>query len=381
MIDVKGKDIPEIKNMISGGRNVLYGAGNTGKKVCEILKDYGIDILAFLDDDVLKHGNKIFGKPVISREKLSDVIQQAGEINVILSSIYTAASEAKLKEFLPKVHLYNAYPLYLEYAGKEDYADLLSLLQSRDEWMDKMGNLSKIFNDEKSLKIVSAVECTAHTYWNEGIVDIQWLQKTESQEEHYFIKEVQSALGQDSIIVDCGAFTGDMLGQLSCLQIPYKTLYAFEANPDVYSILLDNIHKNNLENKVKSFMSGVWSEAGVQYFQSASPLATSGKIVSGEVDRLQKINVDKLDNIINEKIDLLKMDIEGAELPALKGAETLMLTSRPILAISVYHSLDDFVDIPLYLQALLADYSFFLKHHSSGIGETVLYGIPKERGI
>lgn len=128
-------------------------------------------------------------------------------------------------------------------------------------------------------------------------------------------------------------------------------------------------------------MSGVWSEAGVQYFQSASPLATSGKIVSGEVDRLQKINVDKLDNIINEKIDLLKMDIEGAELPALKGAETLMLTSRPILAISVYHSLDDFVDIPLYLQALLADYSFFLKHHSSGIGETVLYGIPKERGI
>ena len=44
MIDVKGKDIPEIKNMISGGRNVLYGAGNTGKKVCEILKDYGIDI-------------------------------------------------------------------------------------------------------------------------------------------------------------------------------------------------------------------------------------------------------------------------------------------------------------------------------------------------
>ena len=46
------------------------------------------------------------------------------------------------------------------------------------------------------------------------------------------------------------------------------------------------------------------------------------------------------------------MDIEGAELPALKGAERSIKRYRPNLAISIYHSLDDFLDIPEYINSL-----------------------------
>lgn len=86
-----------------------------------------------------------------------------------------------------------------------------------------------------------------------------------------------------------------------------------------------------------------------------------------------------LEDVADEKPDFLKMDIEGAELPTLRGAAELLRASRPILAISIYHTLDDVVDIPLWLNDLLTDYRFFVRHHSHYIGETVLYGIPNDR--
>ena len=86
-----------------------------------------------------------------------------------------------------------------------------------------------------------------------------------------------------------------------------------------------------------------------------------------------------MDSLSLPDIDFLKMDIEGAELPALIGGRELLLRSRPILAISVYHSFDDVTDIPMYLHDLLTDYKFFIRHHSFTLGETVLYGLPMER--
>ena len=86
-----------------------------------------------------------------------------------------------------------------------------------------------------------------------------------------------------------------------------------------------------------------------------------------------------MDDIITEQIDFLKTDIEGAEMSALRGGKNLIVNSRPILAISIYHSLDDIVDIPCYLNALLKNYKFFVRHHSFTLGETVLYGIPVEK--
>ena len=91
------------------------------------------------------------------------------------------------------------------------------------------------------------------------------------------------------------------------------------------------------------------------------------------------VRTDTLDSLISEPVDFLKMDIEGAELPALHGATRILKESRPILAISIYHSLDDLADIPIFLHEQMKDYTFFLRHHSFTVGETVMYGIPKER--
>lgn len=76
--------------------------------------------------------------------------------------------------------------------------------------------------------------------------------------------------------------------------------------------------------------------------------------------------------------DLIKMDIEGAELSALRGGIKTIKECRPQLAISIYHAIDDFVDIPIYLNEQLENYHYALGHYSAWIPETVLYAVPKE---
>ena len=67
------------------------------------------------------------------------------------------------------------------------------------------------------------------------------------------------------------------------------------------------------------------------------------------------------------------MDIEGAELEALKGAEKTIRADRPDLGICVYHSPSHLWEIPLYLHGLGVGYRLYLRNYTSLTGETVLY--------
>ncbi len=80
-----------------------------------------------------------------------------------------------------------------------------------------------------------------------------------------------------------------------------------------------------------------------------------------------------------DRLDLIKMDIEGAEPLALLGAETAIQRFRPQLAISIYHQPDHYVDIPLKLYRSLQGYELFVKHYHFISNETILYAIPTEQ--
>lgn len=67
------------------------------------------------------------------------------------------------------------------------------------------------------------------------------------------------------------------------------------------------------------------------------------------------------------------MDIEGAELDALHGAQKVIARDKPLLAISMYHRTGDMLAIMDYLHHLIPEYHFWLRHYSIGIADTVLY--------
>jgi len=92
---------------------------------------------------------------------------------------------------------------------------------------------------------------------------------------------------------------------------------------------------------------------------------------------LQRLAVTTIDRLIEggdlDRVDFIKMDIEGAELGALVGAESVLRRFRPRLAISLYHRPGDYWRIPLWLHSLDLGYRLFLDHYTIHREETILY--------
>ena len=76
--------------------------------------------------------------------------------------------------------------------------------------------------------------------------------------------------------------------------------------------------------------------------------------------------------------DLLKLDVEGAELEVLKGAKNLLSSRPPLMLISIYHSRParDWIRIPRYFLGAPGKYAFYCGHHRPWFNETVLYAKP-----
>lgn len=89
-----------------------------------------------------------------------------------------------------------------------------------------------------------------------------------------------------------------------------------------------------------------------------------------------EVPVDSLDHLLgDERVTYIKMDIEGAELNALKGGANIIEKYKPKLAISLYHKAEDIYEIPLYLKSLVPEYKFYIRHYTDLWEETVLYAV------
>jgi len=150
------------------------------------------------------------------------------------------------------------------------------------------------------------------------------------------------------IIIDAGACLGDTSLWFS-KYIGDGIVYAFEPLEDNFKILKENIKVNSLEKVIIPVQKGVG--------ETESKLKISGHGVSASVEfggsNGKTIDITSIDKFVSdnkiEHVDLMKMDIEGAELSALKGAVETIKKFKPKLAICVYHKGKDILEIPEYL--------------------------------
>ena len=94
------------------------------------------------------------------------------------------------------------------------------------------------------------------------------------------------------------------------------------------------------------------------------------------------IQVDSIDDIVkNNRVDFIKMDIEGAELNALKGAAKTIVRDHPILAVCVYHKREDLLEIPNYIHSLYEGYKFYIRAYGGPYSiEIVLFCVAESKG-
>ena len=122
------------------------------------------------------------------------------------------------------------------------------------------------------------------------------------------------------------------------------------------------------ENQTYNSASRVFGTKGANYVKPTEHMQTMPAVSIDD----EKIRLNL------SKIDFIKLDVEGSELEVLKGAYKTIEKDRPQLAISIYHTIADFIEIPLYLKNTLENYTFHLGHYSYDLLETVIYAIPKE---
>jgi len=179
-------------------------------------------------------------------------------------------------------------------------------------------------------------------------------------------------------VIDGGGCWGDSALYFAHAVGAEGRVYTFEFAPNNLEVLRRNLGMNReLAGRVEIVEAALWDRCGEQLEYSARGPATTLNDGSGSL-RAPTTTVDELVRSRRlDRVDLIKMDIEGAELKALKGAEETIRRFHPKLAISGYHTHEDTVVIPDYITNLYTGYEIYLDHFTIYEGETVFFAIPR----
>ena len=146
------------------------------------------------------------------------------------------------------------------------------------------------------------------------------------------------------VVVDAGAHIGNCALLFSRLVEAEGLVIAFEPFQDSYDKLVKRIQRLKLTNII-AVNKGLYSE-DTELSLTLFSDTTLGANISNEVDKEVltdsiKIQCTKLDTIVSQlklgHIEMVKMDIEGAEIEALSGAINTMADLSPCFAIASYH--------------------------------------------
>ena len=194
---------------------------------------------------------------------------------------------------------------------------------------------------------------------------------TVSDFDDYWHPIVQPAPGDG--IIDAGAWIGD-----TCLFFAQKlngncSICSFEPDASNYHTLYDNIYKANLEAVIKPIKFGLWQTNTCLNFSDSGTKTDQFRIDESGDKKIEVVSLDEFVKANVIKVDLIKMDIEGAEYEALLGSKSILKKVAPKLQICIYHKPDDLWRIPLLIKQINPEYKFYLGVHKQHFIDTVLY--------
>ena len=346
-----------------GSRIVLYGVGHLGRRTLARLRDVGIEPLAFVDRDPLRWGESVDGLTVVSPES---AIERWAEDAAFVVAVYNGTpvreslNERGCRAVVACPLLYWKHPAaFLPFGGVCAPSDTL----------DRKEELLKTFSllaDEPSREAF-----LGQLAWRLTL-DYPSLPTPSPASETYFIPEIVPVAHE--VFVDCGAFDGDSVEAFFGWN-PDGRAVAIEPDPENAVALQGRMVRLGRERDVTVHQAAAAAAPGELRFEANG---TAGSNLNGEGGTV--VRCARLDGLLaDERPTFMKMDVEGAELDALKGATETIRKHRPVLAICLYHKLEDLWQIPLFIDSLGVDYEYRLRVHAEECWEIVLYAVPAER--
>jgi FkbM family methyltransferase len=284
------------------------------------------------------------------------------DLSSIVINCVTSISPVLVRNSLRKAGLSNLVEVSELIAGKGDLVSLPWFVEEqREEWKQNKEwwlSLNSLLSDQTSKQTLADVlrfRLTANPdYMNAYIVRLR---------DQYFEDFMQY---KSEVFVDAGGFDGDTTEEFINRYPDYKKVYLFE--PSLKNL---DAAKNRLQGRrnIDFRALGLSNREGTLFFNADAGSASAITNSDGE-----SISVVALDKVLeNEPISFIKMDLEGWEIHALRGAEMTIKKNKPKLAIAVYHAAKDFREIPQYILNINPDYKIFLRHYTQGWSETVMF--------
>lgn len=144
------------------------------------------------------------------------------------------------------------------------------------------------------------------------------------------------------VVLDCGGFVGDYAKH--ALRCEASRVITIEPSAEALECIRRNLAEEIANGRVIVYPKGVWDREErllLRHHAGGNPAANS--LIAGG-DAGEWVTLTTIDQIVEElglsRLDVLKMDIEGAEQRALAGARQSLTRFRPLLAIATEHTSD-----------------------------------------
>jgi FkbM family methyltransferase len=177
----------------------------------------------------------------------------------------------------------------------------------------------------------------------------------------YWHPEVAPRKGD--VVLDCGAFDGADTLRFAAVG---AEVHAFEPSPRNWVRLLDRV-----DGQARKYELALSDTAGEARF--ASNGSDADRMAPDGAAKVRTVRLDDWCAEQQVRPSYIKMDIEGAELAALKGAEQTIREHGPRLAVCVYHRRSDVWEIPAWLRRARPDYRIAMAKHGPDV---VMYAWP-----
>ena len=330
----------------------LYGTGSYATDVKQFLDKHAIYLDGVVLDETYYKDDLFFEDYKV--QLLHNVLSNYATVNIII-----AFSEYRDRIAALTSHPQVARCMFIDAPNLEDhFFDYEYIKKDYSIWAE----LYEKLEDDHSRQVLVAFINAKISGFPGDLYDLNV-----KGEKQYFPSFLR--LSDSEVFVDCGAFDGDTILEFDKQTAgKYNQIYAFECDPVNIGKLKNNVGKLN---NVEIIQKGCFSRKGILSFSNRG----SGISKIEENGNFQ-IEIDAIDNMIsNKEVSFIKMDIEGAELEALKGAKSVITKKCPQLAISVYHKPEDLITIPQYILLLNKNYKIYLRHYGYNSWETILYAI------
>ena len=353
---------------------VIFGAGEYCMRFLNRIDEEDFERISFLvDNNAERQGTSLFGIMIKSPEELRNIEPENTVVVIAVSNgiptVYQQICDMGQYNIVSARILMNAV-----------FSQVAKVLV---ENQDEIKKVTELLYDDKSKMIYNEIIKRRMLYGECDFSDLIVRGDVE-----YCVPLIHGkARPKDEVIIDCGAYKGDTLKKFVETYGPQlKRVYSFECveeSAKELSLAMRYIRNKKYCPEMILMPYALSDHEGKLKLAIANDLPAASFVIENREfaknhfyqSDCVEVDVTTLDKVISEdeKVTLIKMDIEGSEYSALHGAEGIIKRCKPKLAISIYHCGEDYYRIPLYLKSIVPEYKFAVRHHKKNHVDTDLY--------